>query len=68
MEAHGELVQVEADALPPTVLRDLLTEAMNEFYDRDAYGAVVKRETQLRQRLEEAVNELDSGFEDDKED
>ena len=63
--AHGELVQVEADALPPDVLRDVLTEAVDEFYDRDEYEAVVEREAEMRERLSELVAALDTDEEDD---
>ena len=58
--AHGGLVQVEADALPPDVLRDLLTEAVDEFYDRDEYEAVVEREAKMRERLEARVAALET--------
>ena len=41
---HGKLVQVELDALPPDVLRDLYAEAIGRFWDGDAYKAVLDRE------------------------
>jgi hypothetical protein len=68
LEEHGELVQVEADALPPDILRDKLTEAVDEFYDRDAYEAVTDRELRLRSRLEDLVDELDTDVDDVEED
>jgi hypothetical protein len=34
---HGQLVQVELDALPPDVLRRLFTDAITEFWDTSAY-------------------------------
>lgn len=62
---HGELVQVEADALPPDTLRDLLTTAVNEFFDRSAYETVIERERELRDQLEVTVAELDDYDEED---
>ena len=34
---HGELVQVELDALPPDVLRDLFETALAEFWDESEF-------------------------------
>jgi hypothetical protein len=55
---HGRLVQVEADALPPDVLRDLLTEAVDEFYDHDIYESVVEREQEIIDIAEGLVENL----------
>lgn len=41
---HGELVQVELDALPPDTLRQLYAAALAEFWDTSAYEAAVERE------------------------
>jgi hypothetical protein len=37
VERHGRLVQVELDALPPDVLRELFNSAIAEFWDHTAY-------------------------------
>jgi hypothetical protein len=65
-EEHGELVQVEADALPPDTLRDLLTDAVDEFFDRDTYDAVIEREGKMRDRLADLVAELDTDDEEEE--
>ena len=44
MARHGELVQVELDALPPAVLRDLFETALVEFWDESAYQRSLDRE------------------------
>lgn len=41
---HGRLVQVELDALPPNVLRDLFTKAISEFWDAPAHQTALARE------------------------
>lgn len=41
---HGQLVQVELDALPPDVLHDLYRQAIEEFWDTSTYEAVLARE------------------------
>lgn len=41
---HGELVQVELDALRPETLRQLVRDAIGEFWDESAYAAVLERE------------------------
>lgn len=41
---HGELVQVELDALPPEVLRGLFDDAIAQFWDESAHHAVLVRE------------------------
>jgi len=41
---HGELVQVELDALPPEVLRELYQEAVDQFWDMSAFEEVMSRE------------------------
>jgi hypothetical protein len=52
-QRHGysETVQVEMDALDPTVLRDLYQEAISEFWDAEAYAAVVEAEDDDRLKL-----------------
>ena len=50
---HGELVQVELDALPPDVLRRLYQDALDGFWDKSKYRAVLDREREERDRLED---------------
>lgn len=54
---HGQLVQVEVEALPPDVLRRLYRETIKDFWDESAYETVLKREDGERQRLEEFLDE-----------
>jgi hypothetical protein len=51
IERHGRLVQVELDALPPDVLRDLFAAAIEDFWDTSAYDEVVEEEDSERQQL-----------------
>ena len=44
VKRHGELVQVELDALPPDTLRRLYAEALAPFWDDAAYQLAVERE------------------------
>lgn len=44
IERHGELMQVELDALPPDVLRSLYTDAIASWWDADAYEAIMDQE------------------------
>lgn len=48
---HGELVQVELDALDPNDLRTLFTDALDEFWDTSAFETVTAREDQERHEL-----------------
>jgi hypothetical protein len=48
---HGELVQVELDALDPDDLRTLYQEAINQFWDQDAYDAAMAQEAEDRAQL-----------------
>ncbi len=52
---HGELVQVELDALDPDDLRALFTEAIGQFWDTSAYEAVREREREDIRRLREVA-------------
>jgi hypothetical protein len=52
VERHGRLVQVELDALPPEVLRDLFSAAIAEFWDMSAHQTVLDREHRERRRLQ----------------
>lgn len=51
---HGRLVQVELDALPPDVLRQLYAEALAKFWDDDPYQAVLRQEADESESLETA--------------
>jgi hypothetical protein len=44
VKRHGELVQVELDALPPDLLRQIYAEALAPFWDDAAYQRAVERE------------------------
>lgn len=48
---HGELVQVEIDALPPETLRALFADEIAEYWDESAYAAVLEREDAERELL-----------------
>ncbi len=52
VERHGRLVQVELDALPPDVLRDLFEVAIAEFWDHSAHQTALDREHNDRLTLE----------------
>lgn len=49
---HGELVQVELDALPPDVLRSLYADALSQFWDESAYLSVLELEAAERVELQ----------------
>jgi hypothetical protein len=49
---HGELVQVELDALPPETLRQLYAEAIAAFWDSSAHEAALDREAEERDQLQ----------------
>jgi hypothetical protein len=51
MARHGRLVQVELDALPPDVLRDLFAEAIADYWDNAAYLETLRREVADRRKL-----------------
>lgn len=51
MARHGELVQVELDALPPEVLRSLYETALAPWWDVSAYREVLAREREERASL-----------------
>ena len=57
---HGELVQVELDALDPVDLRALFQVAIDEHMDMSRYQAVVDQEEAERQRLINALAHLDN--------
>ncbi len=51
MARHGELVQVELDALPPDVLHDLFEAALAEFWDESAFQRSLDLEKADRAQL-----------------
>jgi hypothetical protein len=55
---HGQLVQVELDALPPDVLQALYTAAIGEFWDTSAYEDVRARERADIDQLRRAAEHL----------
>ena len=57
---HGQLVQVELDALPPDVLHRLYREAVEEFWDTSAYEAIVAQESAERLILWHLAEEVAS--------
>ena len=54
VERHGHLVQVELDALPPEVLRQLFATAMKEFWNESVYMDALDREDTDHRTLEDA--------------
>ena len=54
---HGRLVQVEVDALPPDVLRDLFDAAMAGEWDKSQWDKSMKREDRERTKLEDTATE-----------
>jgi hypothetical protein len=51
VRTHGKLVQVELDALPPNVLKDLYTDAIAPYLDMSTYRKVLRREKKERTSL-----------------
>lgn len=51
VERHGELVQVELDALAPDTLRDLVADALSGWWRTSAYDATISQERQERDAL-----------------
>lgn len=56
---HGRLVQVELDALPPDVLRDLFTANIDGYWDESKYQESLARERDEGRRLQEFAARLD---------
>jgi hypothetical protein len=48
---HGRLVQVELEALPPDVLREMYSDALADYWSEDVYRAVRDQEEQDRRAL-----------------
>lgn len=49
---HGELVQVELDALPPDTLRSLYQRGIDHYWDSDVYETAMAREREDRRALQ----------------
>ena len=49
---HGELIQVELDALPPDTLRDLYQDAIDMYWDPDKHTVVMAQEKKERDSLD----------------
>jgi len=58
---HGELVQVEIDALPPETLRSLFQTAIAEFWEASPYDRVRTREQDDRAELRRVAAALRDG-------
>lgn len=56
---HGELVQVELDALPPDVLRELYQGAIERYWDKSAFDAAIEREASERATIERFRHEFE---------
>lgn len=54
---HGELMQVELDALPPDVLQSLYTDQFMYYHNPDAYDIAIRREQNNRDRLYDVASE-----------
>jgi hypothetical protein len=54
---HGELVQVELDALDPDELQRLYADAIAGYWDESVYLDVVQRERQQRDRVSAAMQD-----------
>jgi hypothetical protein len=52
VERHGKLVQYELDALPPDVLMDLYTTAINRYWDEAAFKRVLRQEAKDKHGLQ----------------
>ncbi len=51
IERHGQLMQVELDALEPGDLRALYQEAIDQYWDTSAYQAALEREAEDQELL-----------------
>jgi hypothetical protein len=54
---HGKLIQVEVEALDPAVLERLVTDAVLDGWDSDAYDRAVERERTEKQRIQDIAAE-----------
>ena len=58
MAQYGELMQVELDALPPETMRGLYKEALDEFFDYEAWEEVKKQEDEELIKLDQTREEF----------
>lgn len=56
---HGELMQVELDALPPDVLRSLYREQFDYYWNVDAYRTRIEQENKDREMLKKIARRFD---------
>jgi hypothetical protein len=56
IERHGQLVQVEVEAIPPDDLRTLYTDALSDYWDEDAFETSLEQEQADRARLAEIAS------------
>lgn len=56
MEKHGELVQVEMDALPPEQLKQIFEANLKPYWNKKAYDKVVAQEAEERDVLTKLVD------------
>lgn len=61
VERFGSNVQVELDALPPDVLRDLYQTEIDRYWDTSAYEAALVREQAERAALRDVADRFDPG-------
>lgn len=59
MARHGKLIQVELDALPPDVLQSLYREAIERYWDRSIFEAVLEQEDRERGVIERFRDEFE---------
>jgi hypothetical protein len=52
------LFQIEVDAVPPDVLQGLLFEALDDYWDADAFEEVMRREHAERGMLEKLAGQV----------
>lgn len=57
-EKYGTNMQVEMDALPPEVLRNLYQQAIDEFWDKSAYQEALEQGRGEQAELQQIVDEL----------
>jgi hypothetical protein len=58
IDRHGELVQVEVEAIPPDTLRDLYSAALEQYWDTDAFEVCLVQEQADRVQLREIAEGL----------
>ncbi len=58
LERHGELIQVEVEAIDPAVLERLVLDAVEPFIDQEHLGRVLAVEARERQLLRDAADQL----------